>query len=254
MRAAASLACLTLLAACGRSTEADAQSALTFSPDLAERFAALPRVKADSPQARAINARLDLRDALDRESRSECLAMKPENDNVEWERSVEAPMTGPRFISLLITTNSYCGGAHGNGEQTSMTFDLSTGETIDWSTMLPQTMALPRYEATAHWPQLLRSRSLKVWYGQQASEQRRQDNGEGDCAEVLLGDEPLDAWLDAEKGGLALRVVGLADAASACAETVLMSPSELRQRGVAAELVTAIEDAHRDGRWRRLPH
>lgn len=252
MRGAAILTCLMLLAACGRSTAADAQVALTFSPDLAEGFAALPRINADTPQARAVNRRLDLRDARDWENRSECLTMKAQNDNVEWTRLVEVPMTGPRFISLLITTGDYCGGAHGNWEQTSMTFDLSTGEALYWSTMLPEDMAFPRYETTDHWPQLLRSRSLKVWYGQQASTQRRQA-GEDDCAEVLLDSEPLDAWLDAEKGGLALQVVGLAYAASACAETVVMPPSELRKRGAAAELVEALEDAHRNGRWRRFP-
>ncbi|MBW8304481.1 MAG: hypothetical protein K0M78_11200 [Brevundimonas sp.] len=224
---------------------------LVWSAPLAEDFDALPRVADDTPEAREINAYLDRIDVSDRAERADCLAGG--RDNVEWGRTVKAPMTGPRFVSVLLSTGYYCGGAHPSWGQKSLTFDLESGRLVDWAGFLPDDMALPRYQAGDQWPQLLRSSSLKARYAREAIAQRRMPEGEDECAEVLMDSEPLDVWPDARTGGLALQVSGLAHAVSACTETVVMPLAELRQRGVDPALIDALETAHRTGQWRPLP-
>jgi len=253
MRAAALLACASLIAGCAEAqTEGPVEAAeLTWAPPLEEGFDALPRVAGDEAQAREINAYLDRIDAGDRAERAACLSEG--GTNRQWGRSVEAPMTGPRFLSVLLTTGYYCGGAHPDWEQKSLTFDLETGRLVDWALFLPADMALPRYESTDQWPQLLRSPSLKAWYARAAIAQRRIANGEDECAGVLMDSEPLDAWPDGRTNGLALQVSGLSHAVSACTETVVMPLDELRRRGADPALIDALEVAHRDGRWRPLP-
>ena len=256
MRIAAVLVAITVLTAgcaAAQSEGPDTVPRLVWSAPLAPNFNALPRVAGDTRQARDINAYLDRIDANDREDRATCLEMQPLNDNVEWGRSVEAPMTGPRFLSVLVTTGYYCGGAHPSWQQKSLTFDLESGRLVDWAEFLSADMALPRYEAGDQWPQLLRSPSLKAWYAREAIAQRRMPGGEDECAEVLRDSEPLDVWPDAQTGGLALQVSGLAHAVSVCTETVVMPLSELRRRGVDPALVDSIEAAHRVGQWRPLP-
>lgn len=254
MRTAAVLVASALLTAGCAAAQSEGPAAgprLVWSGPLAEHFDALPRVAGTTPQAREINAYLDRIDVSDRAQRADCLAEG--GGNVEWSRSVEAPMTGPRFVSVLLTTGYYCGGAHPSWQQKSLTFDLESGRLADWSDFLPDDMALPRYEASDRWPQLLRSPSLKAWYGREAIAKRRMAEGEDDCAEVLLDYEPLDVWPDARTGGLALQVSGLAHAVSACTETVVMPIAELRRRGVDSTLIDAVEAAHRASQWRAPP-
>lgn len=254
MRTSAAVVVIASMAAgCAASqTPAPTNAApLLWSAPLAENFDAFPRVAGNTPQAREINAYLDRVDVSDRAERGDCLAEG--RDNVEWGRSVEAPMTGPRFVSVLFTTGYYCGGAHPSWQQKSLTFDLESGRLVDWAEFLPADMALPRYEASDAWPQLLRSASLKAWYAREAIAQRRMPGGEDECADVLMESEPLDMWPDARTGGLALQVSGLAHAVSACTETVLMPLPELRRRGVDPALLDAIEAAHLAGQWRPLP-
>lgn len=258
MRIAAPLiASLLLTAGCaapGVTTPAQSDG-LTWAPPLADGFEALPRVSGDTPPAREINAFLDRMDVRAREERGECLSdASTLSDNREWGRSVEAPMTGPRFLSLLVTTGYYCGGAHPDWAQKALTFDLMSGRQVDWATQLPADMALPRHEASDHWPQLLKSPSLIAWYGRQAVAQRQAAvAGEDECAEVLTNGSDVGAlniWLDARSEGLAAQVTGLAHVVAACTETVIMPLDELQRRGANPAMIEALEAAHRQNRWR----
>jgi hypothetical protein len=250
MRAAGLAAIALVLSGCTAAPALE-EPTLIWSADPSEDVEALPRLDADTPQAREINAFLDRFEARDREEQAECLSdAAPASDHREWSRSVEAPMTGPRFVSVLVTTGYYCGGAHPSWEQKSLTFDLASGRQIDWAAILPADMAAPRYEATDDWPQLLRSGSLKVWYAQAAIAQRGTAGNEDECAEALAGSEPLNAWPDAKTGGLAFQVSGLAHAAAACVETVVMPAETLRDRGADLVLLDALTTARRSGHWR----
>ena len=259
MRAAAGLACLALLAGCAPSKEPRATSALQFSPDLAEDFGSLPRVTGETPQARAINAALDRVDARDRENRASCLEMKSRNDNVEWGRTVEAPMTGPRLVSIVMTRGDYCGGAHPSWDRTALVFDLETGRLVDWTAWLPSGMAKPiRHESSDQWvrPGALDSPLLKAWFADRVLA-GMDEYGRRECADFYSESRRdswgLTAWPNAKAGGLTLQSAGLAHAEMGCHADVLMPLRELKRRGVAPELVDAIEAGHRARLWRDGP-
>jgi hypothetical protein len=259
IRAAASLAMIALLAACNGADKPEPQSALRFSPDIAEDFPALPRMTGDASQAREINAALDRVDADHRSFRADCLTMKPRNDNVFWSRSVEAPMTGPRFVSILISQGDYCGGAHPSWGRTPLAFDLETGRLIDWKAWLPADMAAPILDEEADkrmQPAVLTSPTLKAWFAERAL--AGMDSwGRKQCADVYgdagLAGWNLVAWPDAKAGGLRLQTSGLAHAAMGCHMDVLMPLSDLRRRGVRREFTDALQAAHRAGLWRDAP-
>lgn len=257
MRSPAGLAAIVLLAA----APVDAQVAtpttvgevLQWGPDLAKDFEALPRVAGDAGPARAINAFMDGLDDRDREARSGCLADAPEH--YEWGRSIEAPMTGPRFVSVVVTIGYYCGGAHPYWSETHYTFDLETGGQIDWAAFLPAEMASPLSPAEYNWPASLASPALRARFIRDAIAQRRAFDparvDQDECVEVLSEEtRALDAWLDARTPGLALSNAGLPHAVQACTETVVVPLEDLRRSGADPLLINAIAAAHAEGHWR----
>lgn len=253
----AGLAAFVLLASCVGSEGPEAEATLRFLPDLAEGFAALPRVASETPQARAVNATLDRIDVGDRQNRADCLEMKPYNDNVEWGRIVEAPMTGPRFVSIVVTRGDYCGGAHPNWERTPLVFDLETGRLIDWRALLPAAMVEPIEDDSGPWglPAHLTSPALKSWFAERALAEM-DAYGRADCTDLYnewRDSWGLVAWPDAKAAGLTLQTAGLAHAQKGCLTEVTIPLGELRRRGVRRELTDALEAAHRARLWRDAP-
>ncbi len=255
MRMAAGLACLVLLTGGGAAEPPRATGPTTpplrWDADIADGFEALPRVAADTPQARSINSFLDSLDVRDREERSSCLA-EP-SANVEWSRSIEAPMAGPRFVSLIVTIGYYCGGAHPYWTQTHYTFDLDTGRQADWSALLPDDMSRPLQAPRYSWPALLESPSLAAWFAERALAGMDQ-RGRDDCADVY-GPEgrkywSLAVWPDAKEGVLGLQPAGLAHAETGCLVSVTIPLADLKRRGAAPELTDAIDAAHAAEYWR----
>jgi hypothetical protein len=257
MRLAAGLGTIVLLAAAPVHAQDAATTTvgeiLRWGPDLAKDFEALPRIAGDAEPARAINAFMDRLDERDREARSDCLAEAP--DHYEWGRSVEAPMTGPRFVSVIVTLGAYCGGAHPYWSETHYTFDVETGRQIDWAAFLPDEMASPLHAPEYSWPASLASPMLKARFIGDAIAQRRAFDpsraDQDECVGVLSEETgALGAWLDARAPGLALSNAGLPHAVQACTETVVIPLEDLRRGGAAPLLIDAIATAHAEGRWR----
>ncbi|MDY6923819.1 MAG: hypothetical protein SWI22_07675 [Pseudomonadota bacterium] len=259
MRAAVGLAWIALLAGCMAVETPTASSTLRFSPALAEGFDALPRVVGETPQARAVNAALDRIDVGDREERASCLEMKRHNDNVEWGRSVEAPMIGPRFVSLVVNRGSYCGGAHPWWSRTPLVFDLETGRPINWTDWLPPEMATPIHAEDpdlGSGPPVLDSPALKAWFAARVLAEMT-EYGRRECAELYAEDQReswgLTAWPDARAGGLTLQSAGLVHADMGCHAEVVMPLDELKRRGGGRDLIEAIGSGRRDRLWRNAP-
>lgn len=97
---------------------------------------ALPRIAVpQSPGQRRINVALAGLDAAVRTAWTSCKANG--GKYAEWQRSVEVPMRGPRFLSVVITDDVYCGGLHPNVSVQAVVYDLGTGRPVDWTTLLP---------------------------------------------------------------------------------------------------------------------
>lgn len=86
-----------------------------------------------------VNADLAAKEKANAADYKECLSDlhdsggKPDGDT--WSVSVSVTYLSAHFLSVGVTSSSYCGGAYpNNGIETPVTYDLSTGSAIDWKT------------------------------------------------------------------------------------------------------------------------
>ncbi len=250
MTCAALAALLLGVAACNQaSTAQDPEAAaVTFEPrpDLAEGVGALPRLVGEGAAIAAINADLDRRDAA---------AMADGCDGGGgFERGVSQPMTGPGFISFWIAEGYACEGtAHPSFDQTAITYDLATGQAVDWVTAAPG-LQLTRGDTTglpADYVPGLSSTALSAWYSAEALASTDREQVE-QCAD-LWTPEALDSvgfkvWLDAEAGGLSVGPE-FAHVSQACADTATMNAEEMRRFGISPAIIVAVASAHAAGSW-----
>ena len=234
--------CNQALTAEGTGTEV-----VTFEarPDLAEGAAALPRLVGEGEAIAAINADLDRRDAA---AGADCYG------EGGFERGVSQPMTGPGFISFWITEGQYCEGASGpDTDQTALTYDLATGQPVDWVAAAPG-LQLTRGDTTdrpADYVPGLSSAALSAWYSAAAPAGSDREHAE-QCA-VIWTHEHLEGpgfqiWLDAREGGLSIRP-RFSQGSAGCANTATLNPEEMRRFGVSTAIVDAVVAGHAAGSW-----
>ena len=242
------------LAACGqgagtKTNAADTASAVvTFQaqPDLAEGVGALPRLVGDSAAITAINADLQRLDAA-------VLANSCEGGG-GIERGVSQPMTGPGYITFWIAEGYYCeGAAHPSFDQTALTYDLATGQRVDWVAAAPG-LQLTRGDTTdmpANYVPSLSSNVLSAWYSRKMLASTDAERL-SDCGDVWttesLADTSFKLWLDAEDGGLSVGPE-FAHVVQGCADTTTMNAEEMRTNGVSAAIIQAVATAHTAGNW-----
>lgn len=247
----AAMAALMLgLAACDQASTAKAGplAAPTFDarPDLAQSVGALPRLVGEGAAIAAINADLDRRDTTAKAAGCE--------GGGGYERGVSQPMTGPDFISFWISEGYACqGAAHPSFDQTALTYDLATGETVDWVTAAPG-LQLTRGDTTdlpdGYVPDLS-STALTAWYSARALASTDREHVQ-ECAEVwapeALEGTGFKVWLDAQNGGLSVSPQ-FVHVVQGCADTVTLNPDEMRRFGVSPAIIDAVESAHAAGSW-----
>jgi hypothetical protein len=231
----------------GAPTGMSQAAAFAAQPDLAPNVQALPRLTGDTSAIMAINADLDRFDAAARESGCE-------EGQGDFERGVSQPMTGPGFVTFAISENFFCtGAARPSFSQTAVTYDLSTGERVDWVAAVPG-LSLTRPEddgLPATSVPGLQSATLAAWYGQKMLAAPDAEWVE-QCRSVFetesLSDDYFRIWADAEGGGIAVSAE-FPHVVMACADTAVMTPAEMQQFGVAPALIEAIAAANAAGNW-----
>lgn len=262
LRAALTALLVTLAAP---SDAADRALRLRVPPEVVRGVAAMPKIRDPADDAgRRINAALGRLDASVRKAAGACRAEGGAHSS--WERSVVAPMRGPRFLALAITDSSFCGGAHPNVGTMAIVYDLTTGAPIDWTALLPASLTgTVALDTGADGTRMvtLASRRLHALYlaayrpragtsgsGEKSeSDQRsRSDGDEEACREAVTntsGERPpaMMAWPDAKAGGLAVQF-DLPHAVQACADIVVIPTATLRQDGASSVLTDAIDAAH----------
>lgn len=221
--------------------------------DLTAGIAAMPQIAAPADDAeRRINAAVKRLDAKALEAARECKSEGGQYDY--WERAVDAPMRGPRFLSFVITDSWLCGGPHPNSNTMSIVYDLTTGAPVDWTTLLPA--SLTGKLALAEGPGRTRmvtlaSKRLHALYlagYRPKTAGSKTDDADKECREAVTetydGQPPaMMAWLDAKAGGLAVQF-DLVHAVQACADTVVIPVATLRREGAQPLLADALEAAH----------
>lgn len=246
-----------LLAACGSGDAARAGApptqttdAVTFvaKPGLSPTAEALPRLAGDSIQIRSINADLDTVDALDAGNLTDC-----EGGDGEWNRAVLKPMTGPGYVTFRIAQDWYCGGAYPATSQTALTYDLATGQRVDWARAIPglnlTTDALEGlpdgYVVNVH------SATLAGWYGPKmlaGSDPEWVEQCASTFAPDMLADQGFKIWADAENGGVSV-APDFPHVSQACAETATMTTEDLTAFRADPKLIEAIDAAHAAQNW-----
>ncbi len=177
--------------------------------------------------AAAINASLTHAEADVRSQALDCDAVgrKMDHNLHAWTRTVDVTMRGPRFLAFLAKDDYYCGAYPNFGMQTSLVYDLTTGEQVDW------TKFLPVGTDPANWP------ALEAIAKQRATAECKDVFGENETVSFALS-------LNARTGTLDARPDSLPHVIQACAETVALDASTLKRLRVAKSLIDALEEAH----------
>ncbi len=249
------------LAACSPAAETKADAApagavsLIEKPKLSEDIEALPRLAAEGPGIMRINAEFDRRDAAAVSEAGECASMAQENANGGggWSRSITRPMTGPAYLTVREHLELYCGGAYPSTAQTAITYDVSTGERVDWAKALPGlSLTTPAFEDMPQdYVPLVQSAALGAWY---SARMLAVPDAEwvAQCREVFdpaaLAEQTFNIWADAENGGVTV-APDFAHVAQACADSATLTAADLSQFNADPKLAEAIAAAHAAGNW-----
>ena len=234
-----------------RAQAADRDVRLQAPPAIREDVAAMPSIAdpADAAQRR-INAALRRLDANVRKAVAACRA-----DNgvpTYWKRTVDTPMRGPGFLSYVINDDAFCGGAHPATAIMAIVYDLRSGNPVDWTHLLPPSLTgKVRLTEGMDGTRMVTLASARLYslfvagyeYGSGSAEDRAackqavQNIAEGRPPAMM-------AWLDAERGGLAVQY-DLPHVDQACAVPVVIPVATLRADGAQPALLDAIVAAHR---------
>ena len=220
---------------------ADGPVRLRPNGSLSHGVQAMPRVTGGAPAAvlARINAALAAADARVRAAVKECLLPEnaPAGSTLEWTRTVSVTQAGPRWLAVLASDDTWCGGPHPNADFFVLVFDLRSGRPPDWTRLLPPALTGDAVVETA-------IDGTPVGLVQSAALlQRAREAASPECAGVLDADSGR-FMLWPEGGRIMASVFGLAHAVAACAEQVALSPSQLRALG-GVSLADTIAPAHR---------
>lgn len=226
---------------------------LQVLPEVAKGVAAMPRILEPADEAeRRINTALQRLDAKVGKAATEC--RNEGGSSSWWERNIDATMRGPRYLSFEIVDSVFCGGAHPNASTMAIVYDLTTGDPVDWTSLLPASLTgKVALQTGADGTRMvtLASKRLHALYlkgYRPRTDRRKPDEADVECRDAVTNTgsaqpPPMMAWLDAKKGGLAVQF-DLPHAVQACAEAVVISTATLRQEGAQSTLTDAVDTAH----------
>ncbi|WP_426040546.1 hypothetical protein [Brevundimonas sp. TWP2-3-4b1] len=262
---AAMVALMLGLAACGQGTTSRAEGVagaagdpiLVEKPRLSADIEAMPRLSGDSPAIVRINAELDRLDAAAVADAGECGRMADSQEGDGWTRTITRPMTGPAYLTLREHLEIFCGGAYPSTSQTPITWDLSTGERVNWVALLPG-LGLVQDQAEEGMPTdyvySVRSPRLETLYERKMLAETTDAERREACQDVWkpLADDELGqgfrVWADAEHGGVAIDA-DYAHVVQACGGTIYLTADEMREAGAPATLIDALAVGKTAGNW-----
>ncbi len=240
------LACSPVLR--GQSSASPEQVHLQPAAPLSAGIESFPRVVAGGPISAAVAAKINA--ALQKlntrvaaaglDCRTQLHKNQPGESAAEaWKREVHATMDGPRFLSLLASDSYYCGGPYPNdGVILPLVFDLSTGRTVNWLTLLPSGPEA-KLETAAEGSQI----GVVVWSRLQTM---AASQAQGDCKDVFKDGQPVAfaLWLDARQHAVVAQPVSFPHVVAACASPVVIPADEAARMGFSKDLVSALRTAN----------
>lgn len=156
-----------------------------------------------------------------------------------WSQSVKLTMSGPGFLSLVATTDAYCGGAHPYGFTSAAVFDLKTGEPVDLREWFPPSLQASTSEEDDRDPVLEKSISvLGLLTAYKEATKHECDDTYSDAQTFLI-------WPDAASGEVMIQADRLPGCCEACGIEAGLTIDEARKLGASETLLQAISVAHR---------
>ncbi|WP_237479119.1 hypothetical protein [Lichenibacterium dinghuense] len=248
------LAVAVLLGAVSDVQAADRIVRLQTPPEVMKGVAAMPFIAGPEDEAeRRINAALLRLDTSARRAAVQCRTAGGKDS--WWERNIQVPMSGPRFLSYEITDNISCGGAHPDVSTMSIVYDLTNGAPVDWMSLLPTALTgKPALASGADGTKMvtLSGQTLYALYltgYRPRSGDVKNDGDDDECRGAVAdagdgGSAPgMMAWIDAKKDGLVVQF-DLPHVVQACADSVTIPIAALRAVGAQPILIEALTKAH----------
>ena len=226
-------ALLAALLAAPAAWPAEAAPTLRRTPDLAKDAEAYPTLAGASQGVAKINRALAALNAKRRKEIRDC--RHAAGRDYEWGQAVDVPLLGDHFVSFYVHGDQSCGGAHPNTIDESATFDLQSGELVNWNVLLGDNL-LGR---EANGPDLRPSPRLRALVLAEADK----NQADPDCRAAFADAKTsFDFWPDARAKGLAVHAQSLPHAIEgACGEAVIIPLAALKALDVSGPLVADIE-------------
>ena len=156
----------------------------------------------------------------------------------DWTRTVEVTMAGPRYLSLLVTDEANCGGAHPNSGQMALVFDMTTGAELNWM----RTIATQAHASTYADTRLDGGTLVALVIPELAK--RYIAAADADCKDAFGEQLSFLLWPDAKDGTLVAEPFDLPHVVQACANPIGLSMADARKLGFGEDLLSMIEQAH----------
>jgi len=238
-------ACIVLgcCVAGGGAVADDAVVSFAKAPAVRKGVAAYPRLVGADPIIARINAALAKGDGRVRKGAKECF--DDGKGQADWSRTVDVTMKGPRFVSYVSHDEYFCGGAYPDVSTMALVYDLSTGIPVDWAKMLPASLAVTAGTSNGADGTVLGTiASAKL--GELYRAAAKADGGDAECDDVLKETEfHFILWPDARANGIGLMQMDLPHVTAACGPALTIPMAKLRELGIDAGLLDAIETAHK---------
>lgn len=157
----------------------------------------------------------------------------------DWSRKVQVTMAGPHFLSLVASDDTFCGGAHPNGDQMALVFDMTTGVPVNWTTLVAKSAGASSYSDTITDGSTVGALILP------ALQKMNIDAADADCKDAFGDPQSFLLWPDAKSGTLVAQPFDLPHVVQACAQEIHLTIEQARNLGFSETLLSAIEQAHR---------
>ena len=206
-------------------------------PPFSKDNARLPRIVSPAtPATKHINSMFDVLDARWSGFMRSC----PKDG--ETGRVVDVTMSGPQFLSVVVSDSESCGGAHPDASTLALVYDLSTGKPVNWGTLLGHRAALTTSVDTVidgTRSGYFASAPLQALYVKSLKASIHDKEWWTDCTDVFNDPLSFTAWLDAKKHALVL-APSLPHVVQACAEDGTVGTNDLEKMGASANLIAAL--------------
>lgn len=159
--------------------------------------------------------------------------------SADWSRTIEVTMEGPRFLSMVASDETFCGGAHPNGGVMAMVFDMTSGAPVNWTKLVVKSVGASEYADTVSDGSTVGALVLP------ALQKMNIAAADADCKDAFQNPQSFVMWPDAKHETLVAQPFNLPRVVQACANKIDLTMDQARKLGFDESLLTAIGQAHR---------